>query len=349
MTELDVDLGEIKKKLQEHFTDGLVTIVGSGLSVACGLPSMQELAEELQKQIPLSKDEHIRKSWEQIKQELAKKVVLEEALRNVAVDNPVIPLIIKITGDFIVSRERAVLSWVYAGEIKLPFCSVLPHLIFSSNRVYVITTNYDRLIEIAAEMCGLGIDTLFPGQYYGQYNPTLSREALWTGRQTSKGNGIKRHFKKHVVVCKPQGSLDWFQHNGEPVRCTLPIDGDRLMITPGQNKYRMGYEKPFDSHRDEANRAIDNAARFLVIGYGFNDDQLETHLKPELRKGKPCIILTKELSSNGQNLVRECGAIMSISSTKDGKGTLIATNSDTLEVPNKQLWDLENFVKEVLE
>ena len=40
-------IGEIKKRLQEHFTDGLVTIVGSGLSVACGLPGMRELAVAL--------------------------------------------------------------------------------------------------------------------------------------------------------------------------------------------------------------------------------------------------------------------------------------------------------------
>lgn len=343
-----MDLGGIKKNLQNHFTDGLVTIVGSGLSVACGLPSMEELAEELRRKMG-GNGVLVNAAWKPIEEKLSRGVALEEALRDVEIDSPAIPLIVRITANFVASRETEVLSRVYAGEIKLPFSSILPYLSFSSERIYVVTTNYDRLIEIASEMCGLGIDTLFPGQYYGQYNPALSREALWTGRQTSKGNGIKRHFKKHVVVCKPHGSLDWFQHNGEPVRCTLPIDGDRLMITPGQNKYRMGYEKPFDSHRDEANRAIDNAARFLIIGYGFNDDELETHLKHEIQSGKPCVVLTKELSSNGQNLVRECGSIMSISSTKVGKGTLIATNNDTLEIPNKQLWDLENFVKEVLE
>ena len=343
-----MDLGEIKKKLQEHFTDGLVTVVGSGLSVACGLPSMQELAEELRKQIALIEDDDVKEEWGQIEEKLLSLVTLEEALRDVAVDNPVIPHIVKITGDFVSTREREVFGRVYNGKMRLPFSAVLPFLSFSSDRINVVTTNYDRLIEVAAEINGFGVDTLFPGQYYGRFNPELSRDALWTGKRTRKGNDIKRCFKKHVAICKPHGSLDWFQHNGEPVRCTLPVDGERLMITPGQSKYRMGYEKPFDRHRDEANRAIDNAARFLIIGYGFNDDQLETHLKHEIRKGKPCVILTKELSNNGKVLIRECRSIVSISSAEDGSDTKITTDGNELVVPGKKMWNLENFIKEVL-
>jgi hypothetical protein len=40
-------LDEIKKHLQGHFTDGLVTVIGSGLSCAEGLPGMGELADHL--------------------------------------------------------------------------------------------------------------------------------------------------------------------------------------------------------------------------------------------------------------------------------------------------------------
>ena len=41
------DLHELKLLLQDHFRDGLVTVVGSGLSCAEGLPGMTELAEHL--------------------------------------------------------------------------------------------------------------------------------------------------------------------------------------------------------------------------------------------------------------------------------------------------------------
>ena len=168
-----MELGEIKRKLQEHFTDGLVTIVGSGLSVACGLPNMQELAEELRKQIALIENDGVKEEWVPIRKKLLSGVTLEEALRDIAVDNPIIPHILKISGDFVSAREKKVLSQVYEGKMRLPFSSVLPYLSFSSDRINVVTTNYDRLIEIAAEISGFGIDTLFPGQYYGRFDPEL--------------------------------------------------------------------------------------------------------------------------------------------------------------------------------
>jgi hypothetical protein len=46
-----MDLHTIKIRLQEHLSDGLVTIVGSGLSCAEGLPGMGELATYLQQQV----------------------------------------------------------------------------------------------------------------------------------------------------------------------------------------------------------------------------------------------------------------------------------------------------------
>lgn len=42
-----MELHNVKVRLQEHLSDGLVTIVGSGLSCAEGLPGMGELADHL--------------------------------------------------------------------------------------------------------------------------------------------------------------------------------------------------------------------------------------------------------------------------------------------------------------
>ncbi len=69
-------------------------------------------------------------------------------------------------------------------------------------------------------------------------------------------------FCDHAVVLKPHGSLDWYRKETEPVRCTFPIDAPRLIITPGLNKFRGGYDQPFDAHRESANKEIDNAQRF---------------------------------------------------------------------------------------
>jgi len=345
-----MDIGEIKKRLQEHFTDGLVAIVGSGLSMASGLPGMEELAKHLIEMMEKITQKEVQKAWAPIGSKLAKGVTLEEALKDIEIDNPVLEHIVCISGRLLESRERDVVNKVYSGELSLPFTKLLPYLSLNSVRTYVITTNYDRLIEIAAEMGGFGIDTLFPGQYYGELNPDLSKESLWTGKLAQKGKSIKRVFRKHLVVLKPHGSLDWFLHNGRPIRCTISIDAPRLMITPGQIKYRMGYEQPFDRHRDIANRAIDSAARFLIIGYGFNDDQLQTHLTPEINKGKPCVILTKELSNSTRKFIQGHTSIIAICRAEDEeKGTKVIYEGKEINFPGSRIWDLGDFIKEVLQ
>jgi hypothetical protein len=48
----DMDLHTLKLYLQNSFTDGLLTIVGSGLSVAEGIPGMSDLALRLQEELP---------------------------------------------------------------------------------------------------------------------------------------------------------------------------------------------------------------------------------------------------------------------------------------------------------
>lgn len=94
-----------------------------------------------------------------------------------------------------------------------------------------------------------------------------------------------------MTVLKPHGCLSWHERLGKPYsipNCTLD---DCLIITPGLNKCRKGYSEPFDTHRSRANAAIDQAQRYVKIGYGFGDDHLETHLVRQLKNDKSALIL----------------------------------------------------------
>ena len=42
-----LELNELKTFVQQHFTDGLVVVIGSGLSAAEGIPGMPALANHL--------------------------------------------------------------------------------------------------------------------------------------------------------------------------------------------------------------------------------------------------------------------------------------------------------------
>jgi hypothetical protein len=125
----------------------------------------------------------------------------------------------------------------------------------------------------------------------------------------------------------------------------------RLITTPGLNKFRNGYESPFDRHRERANSSIDRASRFLVVGYGFNDDHLETHLTPRIRSGVPALFLTYALSPNALKLASECSNVIAIQhATIAGKaGASVFMNKSEFHIADLPLWELETFISKVLE
>jgi hypothetical protein len=348
-----VELDELKRHLQEQFSDGLVTIVGSGLSAAAGLPTMQQLAVRLQHVMPLCCGGELRAEWEPVASRLAEGADLESALKDVAAESELIPLIVAETAEAILDAESHAVRKVVRGELELPFAKLIRHITFAEGGAHVVTSNYDRLIEFATEMAGSELDTGFVGYNYGRFAPSQSRDALSSFTPVSRPRpGVQRRLRSHVALHKPHGSLDWFLNGSSPVRCTVALDAARLMITPGTSKYRRGYDSPFDYQRAEANRAIDAAARFLVIGYGFNDDQLETHLRRKLQEGRPCVLLTKALTDNARRLVQENPSVMALieHGPADGvQGTCVLSAGAETVFENVRIWNLSTFVREVLE
>ncbi|MFM9857582.1 SIR2 family protein, partial [Pseudoxanthobacter sp. M-2] len=249
-----------------------------------------------------------------------------------------------------VEAERRVVADVFSGKRTLRFTRLLKHLLKPSTGIPIVTTNYDRLIEIAVEEAGLGADTLFVGSFAGSLNEV---ESQWSfcREVTLKGKVARARFRDRAIILKPHGSLDWYHRAGKPVRYSGDLAIPRLIITPGLNKFRNGYESPFDRHRERANLAIDKAARFLIIGYGFNDDHLETHLKPKIVSGIPTLLLSRSLSENALALAQAHGNIMAIEQANVGgrNGSRIFLNRLPHEVPDKNLWDLGSFISEVLE
>lgn len=344
-----MELHEIKLKLQQHLTDGLVTVVGSGLSCAEGLPSMSELASHLSSTVPegLTGDDAAR--WSLISPKLADRG-LEAALLEMPPTPGLEVVIVARTVDLILQRERQIIAEVFTQRRTLRLTRLVKQLLKPQNGLPIITTNYDRLVEIAAEEAGLGVDSLFVGGFAGELNEEESRLSFCR-EVTLRAGKAQYRFRPRANVFKPHGSLDWYHRAGRPVRYAGDLDVSRLVITPGLNKFRNGYESPFDRHRERANSAIDRASRFLIIGYGFNDDHLETHLTPRIRSGVPTLLLTYALSPNAISLVKGNQNVIAIHRTErdgfSGSSVFLAGTEEFL--PNLDLWDLGSFVTEVLE
>lgn len=344
-----LELHDLKIMLQQHLTDGLVTVVGSGLSCAEGLPSMGELASHLDKSVMAGLAAADVDRWSAISPLLSTKG-LEAALLEVPPTPGLEIAIVARTAELIASRERQIVAEVFARTRTLRFTRLVRQMLKPQTGLPIVTTNYDRLIEVAIEEAGLGVDTLFVGHFAGELNEQESRLSFCR-EVTLKAGRAQYRYRPRANVFKPHGSLDWYHRDGKPVRYSGDLDLPRLIITPGLNKFRNGYESPFDRHRERANAAIDRASRFLVIGYGFNDDHLETHLTPRIRNGVPTLLLTYGLSDNAVKLVTDCPNVIAIQCAEQGgtSGSGVFTAGAETFFPGLDLWDLGSFVAEVLE
>jgi hypothetical protein len=339
-------LDELKRTLQEHLSDGLVTIVGLGLSASHGLPTMEELSEHLRREIPIQLAGAHDSGWYEVEARLANGMDLEAALDPVPHGSELIPLIVEASAALILAAEtNAVQNALRSGK-PMPFAALVPHLLHVTDRAEVITTNYDRLIEIAVEMAGYQVDCAFPSAYYSRLDPSAARKQV--REFIPFGHGVKSHTHKHVRLSKPHGSLDWYLLENEPVRSVLNLLESRLMLSPGSSKYFRGYDIPFDLHRERANDAIDRAARFLIIGYGFNDHHLETHLRMRLATGIPAVIITKELTPRARECVQTNPKMVALEMNPDPLGTHVLTSSRDEVFEGIAIWELSDFVGEVL-
>ena len=253
--------------------------------------------------------------------------------------------ILKHTIDLILRKEREVIQGVFSGNRTLPLSSLLERIRIPNAGLPIITTNYDRLIEIAAEEIDLGVDTMFVGNFAGSLDRNKSRMSFCENI-SKNSRQASLTYRSKINVFKPHGSLDWYERAGKPVRFSGDLDLSRLVITPGLNKFRSGYDSPFDVHRERANIAINAAARFLLIGYGFNDDHLETHLRPKIQSGTPSLILTYALSENAKTIIANIPSVIAIEQHPDG--STVHISGHVIQITGRDIWSVAGFVKGVL-
>lgn len=283
--------------------------------------------------------------WSKIATNLNSGTGLEQALHDIKPTPAIEEHIRKITAQYIGKAEADVLSAIVRNNKELRFSKYLNHFNIRNNDFVVITTNYDRLIEYACEINGIRVDNLFVGKFLARFDPEHSKY-LFCKNIVKRGSKIVAEFAPRVTVFKPHGCLSWHMVDGIPFSIPQSCFDDALIITPGINKYKEGYNAPFDTHRAKANAAIDSAQRYIIIGYGFGDDHLETHLVRQLKNGKPALILTHSLSEKTRALISTCKNIIGICS-KDTDNSAVVTQSGETIFSNLNLWDLNEMLKEV--
>jgi hypothetical protein len=323
-------------------------VLGSGASVAYGVPSMGALSQHLRRINVDDMDETNQRYWDFLMEKL-RETDLESALQETFVTQVMTSRIVTETWSFLVPSDLEVFRRIILDRGHLALTRLLRHLFQSTqNKISIITTNYDRLAEYASD----AMDTIhLTGFGFGHLR--------WRHPLQHKLSIRKNGFAERIVqIWKVHGSLDWFADgSGEvfalPVVERVPEGLTPVMVTPGIEKYRRTHDEPFRSILGGADEALIEARAYLCIGYGFNDTHIQPKLVEKCRKDEvPLVILARELTPAARRFLQDsgCRTYLAFEASEDGDGTrvLMPEEPASLNFPGRSLWQLDTFLDHVI-
>jgi len=356
----DVAINSIRDLLREK----PFLFFGAGMSCALNVRfGMAALRDALLQQVtPDSLSTEQKRQWDQVAQSLQSGNDLESSLGNVT-DSGLLQKIVTVTGHFVASLDHEYALRIAKGEVEWPatrFIKRLVNTLPEGDRIlHALTPNYDMLFEYACDYAGVPYTNGFSGGVERKTDwDAVERSLLVPERVYQRGRFTTVYKpRKHVRLYKVHGSLNYFFHRDAVIENNSwmwnpPDFSQRVMITPGLLKYEK-----LQRYRQEllksADAAIDNASRFLFIGYGFNDQHLEEYIKRKLiTQGCKGLIVTRDSNPRIESLLREASNLWLVCKVQDADsdGTRIFNKqySGWLSLPLRRLWDIGQFTTQIL-
>jgi hypothetical protein len=273
------------KKIQEYLIKPPLIILGSGASAPYGLPLMNDL-----KNLILSSKFINKKNKYSVLIKNFKNMNFEAAIDHTNLSEEQNIKIRELIWDYINTKDFDFFSKFITESFEFPLANLIKIVLRSTpNSVTVVTTNYDRIAEYAADSIGATVVTGFEG--------SLIREMIIPS--SSVINQRVRVRERIVNIWKVHGSLDWFMDKNNDIRkiisypmtLKLPLNHVPLIIPPGKEKFSFTHLEPFRDIINQADIAFSNANSFFCIGYGFNDEHIQPKLIKQIQSNKPIIVL----------------------------------------------------------
>ncbi len=246
------------------------------------------------------------------------------------------------TRSYLFPSDRDALVSLIADRRHLPLSRLYKHLFTSTHKILnVVTPNYDRLAEYAADAVEFAVFTGFNHGHLQLRAKEAEARLMVNGQQV-----------RTVKIWKVHGSLDWFQDADGGI-IALPQmehtpDGlTPLMITPGVEKYRLAHGEPFRTIFTCSDTALGSARSYLCVGYGFNDEHLQTKLVERCNTDSvPLVVVTRELTDTAKAFLKggKCRRYLAIEAADPGSRFYTHEHPDGFDVPDWEAWRLSVFL-----
>lgn len=154
--------------------------------------------------------------------------------------------------------------------------------------VWIFTTNYDLLFEVAAAKANVVLENGFTGTTDRYFNSAAFSNV--TG--VIQGRGFKKNQNLVIKLVKLHGSVSWFSHGGQIYeRHPLGITGNepRLMVLPRKKKVMETLSSPYETLFNYAARIIGTQCKNIVsCGFSFGDEHINQYLLTPALNSRQC-------------------------------------------------------------
>ncbi|MFA9394752.1 MAG: SIR2 family protein [Halodesulfovibrio sp.] len=172
-----------------------------------------------------------------------------------------------------------------ASDMLVSFLLSFANRTASRERLNIFTTNYERLVEVGADLAGLRVVDRFVGCLEPVFRSSRVNVDMHYNPPGIRGE--PRYLEGVVRLTKLHGSLDWKYKNGFVRKVGLPFGASvdhpefntdvsgSVMIYPNSAKDRETSEYPYvELFRDYAATVCQPNSALVTFGYGFGDEHI---------------------------------------------------------------------------
>lgn len=180
---------------------------------------------------------------------------------------------------------------------------ILSKKLANEDKLSVITTNYDTLLEDAAENLRY---TVFDGFSFSR-TPQFDDD-IFEWHLSKHVSGVKTReniYKQQVIdLLKIHGSLTWRRDSSgrNVIRTNKYAEGDPVMIFPSSDKYMQSYEEPYFELFSRFQELLKRPNTLLVTtGFSFADNHISRMIIQAIRHNASLYSLISDFDINPSN------------------------------------------------
>ena len=181
------------------------------------------------------------------------------------------------------------------------FINTVSHLVRTPSKLTIVTTNYDTLIEDAADSIEYTVMDGFSFSHRPYFDSDMFEWNLVKDIENIKTRELE--YKKNIInLLKLHGSLTW-ERDSKGIRRKEKADvSNPIMIFPSSNKYMQSYQEPYFELFTKFQELLKRPnTLFITAGFSFADNHISQMIIQAILHNKSLAILISDYNINQNN------------------------------------------------